>query len=88
MSGAGEALLSDYERRARERFAGMTAAELEDLPRLAQGQADDLKVDDGDGWRVWLCRCGVEDGMPFDNQVTVERLIDGRWITVAVWEAS
>ena len=80
-------LAGEYEQEARSLFGGLGLQELEDLPRLAQGQADDLKVDAGDGWRVWLCRCGVEDGMPFDNQVTVERCVDGRWLEVAVWEA-
>jgi CDGSH-type Zn-finger protein len=54
-------------------------AELEDLPTLAQGQADNLKIDTGEA-RVWLCRCGVEDGMPYDNAVTVEVLDNGRWV--------
>ena len=58
-------------------------AELESLPTLAVGQADNLKLDDGET-RVWLCRCGVADGMPYDHQVTVERLIDGRWTTESV----
>ena len=50
-----------------------TLAELEDLPTLAQGQADDLKVDTGTQ-RVWLNRCGVEDGEPYINKVTIEKL--------------
>jgi hypothetical protein len=60
--------------------------ELANLPTLAQGQADNLKIDDGKH-RVWLCRCGIEDGMPHDNNVTVERLIDGRWTTITEYEA-
>jgi hypothetical protein len=59
-----------------------TTTELEILPTLAQGQTDNLKVDDGET-RVWLCRCGVADGMPYENQITEERLTDGRWVTVA-----
>ena len=62
-----------------------TAADLKDLPTLAQGQADNLKLDDGET-RVWLCRCGVADGMPYNNQITIERLVDGRWITVETYE--
>jgi CDGSH-type Zn-finger protein len=59
-----------------------SAEELEAMPTLAQGQADDLKVDTGTK-RVWLCRCGRADGMPYDNQVTVEKLTDdGRWVSV------
>lgn len=42
------------------------------LPTLTQGQADDLKIDTGTE-RVWLSRMTVEDGMEFDNEVTVER---------------
>jgi hypothetical protein len=56
-------------------------AELDDLPRLAQGQADDLKVDTGTGTRVWLSRCGVADGEPFENTVTVEQYDGQRWVT-------
>ena len=56
-----------------------TAAELEDLPTLAQGQADDLKIEDGD-YRVWLSRCTIEDGEPFNDAITVEVCINGSWI--------
>ena len=63
-----------------------TLAELENLPTLTVGQADDLKIDDG-STRVWLCRCGIEDGMPYDNQVTVQKLADGRWETVEEYGA-
>ena len=63
-----------------------TAEELQALPTLATGQADSLKID-SDGIRVWLCRCGLDDGMPYDNQVTVERLAAGRWITVETYPA-
>ncbi len=59
-----------------------TADELRDLPTLSVSQADNLKVDDGET-RVWLCRCGVADGMPYDDAITVERLTEGRWRTVA-----
>ena len=62
-----------------------TAKDLEDLPTLSQSQADDLKIDDGTT-RVWLCRCGIADGMPYDNQITVENLINGRWVTVETYE--
>jgi hypothetical protein len=50
-----------------------TLAELEALPILATGQADDLKIDTEDT-RVWISRCGVEDGEPYPNKVTVEKL--------------
>jgi hypothetical protein len=60
------------------------ADELHDLPTLSVSQTDDLKVDDG-GTRIWLCRCGVADGMPYENQVTIERLVDGLWTTASTY---
>ncbi len=62
-----------------------TASELRELPTLATGQADSLKVDTG-AHRVWICRVGIEDGMPYDDGVTVEELQDGRWVTVEEYE--
>lgn len=61
-----------------------TADELRNLPTLATGQADDLKVDTGDT-RVWLCRCGVADGMPYENAISVESLVDGQWVDVEMY---
>lgn len=60
------------------------ASDLRSMPTLCVGQADDLKVDDG-STRVWLSRCGVADGLPSDNLVTVENLVDGRWVTAEVY---
>lgn len=64
-----------------------TLPELEALPTLAVGQADDLKVDAGNV-RIWLSRCGVEDGEPCDNKVTVEQFNGQRWIEVGWYEAA
>lgn len=50
-----------------------TLKELEDMPTLCVGRGDNLKVDTGKV-RVWLSRCGIEDGLPYDNMVTVEVL--------------
>lgn len=63
-----------------------TLAELQDMPVISQGQFDNLLVDDG-LFRVWLSRMTVEDGMPYNNQVTVEAMIDGVWSTVEQYEA-
>jgi hypothetical protein len=59
-----------------------TAMELERLPTISVGQADDLKIEDYDsfqlngvkydGLRVWLSR--AQDGV-----IDVEYLCDGRW---------
>jgi hypothetical protein len=69
------------------KYQNLSVAELEAMDTLAVGQADDLKIDDGEGTRVWLSRMTVEDGQPYNNQVTIERLIDGRWETVEEYEA-
>jgi hypothetical protein len=63
-----------------------TAAELEALPTLCVGQADDLKIETAE-YRVWLCRAGVADGMYAENVVTVEACFDGRWRTIATYAA-
>lgn len=48
-----------------------TLAELQAMPTLVVGQADDLKVEK-DGTRVWLARVGRAQGMPYDNMVSVQ----------------
>ncbi len=63
-----------------------TLEELKAMNTLSQGHTDDLKLEDG-SVRVWLSRMRVEDGMPYNNQVTVERLINGVWQTVREYEA-
>ena len=60
--------------------------ELEQAETISVGQTDNLKIDLG-GLRVWLSRCTVADGEPYDNRATVERLIDGRWTTTHSYRA-
>jgi len=57
-----------------------TLDELRAMPTLSQSQADNLKFDDG-RTRVWLSRMKKADGAPYNNQVTVEVLHNGRWET-------
>ena len=57
-----------------------TLAELEAMPTITVGQADDLKVET-ENRRVWLSRCTVEDGEPYNNKVTVEKLTGGEYIS-------
>lgn len=57
------------------------------MPTLEQGHFDNLKVQT-DTKRVWLSRMTVADGMPYDNQVTVEKLVDGNWIVKEQYQAS
>lgn len=64
----------------------MTLHDLQSLPTLAVGQTDDLKFDNGEK-RVWLSRMTVADGMPYDNQVTVEILVRGRWVILDQYQA-
>ena len=56
-----------------------SAADLEQMPTLAEGQAHDLKVDDGH-IRWWLSRMTEEDGEVC--AVYVELLVNGRWVDV------
>ena len=60
--------------------------DLEKLPTLAVGQADDLKIDKGN-MRVWLSRMTVADGMPYNNQVNIERYINNSWRITDTFEA-
>ena len=57
------------------------------MPTLSKGQFDDLKYDNG-RIRVWLSRCSKDDGEPYNNKVTEEKLIDGKWEIVNVYEAT
>ena len=56
------------------------------MKTLSVGQADDLKFDDGKT-RVWLSRCTVADGEPYDHKVTEEELINGKWIVTDTYKA-
>lgn len=63
-----------------------TLKELQAMETISQGYTDDLKIKTEDT-KVWLSRMTVEDGMPHDNMVTVEKLIDGRWVTIEEYPA-
>ena len=58
-----------------------TLKQLQSMPTITQGHFDDLKVET-ENTKVWLSRMTVEDGMPYNNQVTIENLIKGNWVTV------
>ena len=67
-------------------------AELEQFPTLAVGQADDLRVEEYVGRklvRYWLSRCGVEDGEPYPNKVTIEArdCPNGSWENIETYQA-
>lgn len=64
-----------------------TLRELQAMETISQGQTDNLKIKTKDT-KVWLSRMTVEDGMLYDNMVTVEKLTnDGRWETVEEYPA-
>ena len=67
-----------------ERFS---LEELESLKTISTGQADDLKINDG-LWRVWLSRCTIDDGEPYNNKVTVEYCYNGCWLTEQEYPAT
>lgn len=64
-------------------LANFTTDTLEKLPTKAVGQSCDLKYEGnfcGAPYRFWLARCGVEDGEPWPNTVSVEiRTMKGDW---------
>lgn len=62
--------------------------ELEAKPTLADSGFDDLKVS-GEHTRVWLSRCTIEDGEPYNNKVTIEMFnyAKGRWEILEIYEA-
>ena len=66
-----------------------TLKQLEALPTLSVGQADDLKIET-EVTRIWLSRCGVEDGEPFPNKVTVEAwdFDNGFWAEERTYQAT
>lgn len=62
-----------------------TTEELEAMPVIEHGHADDLHVVDG-RVQVWLSRTGRADGEPYDNTVTIEVLDDkGRWVNAVIY---
>lgn len=75
-----------------------TLKQIEALPTIKQGHTDDLKIETKD-MRIWLSRLTKEDGIAFDNQVTIEKLYRAtassrksssfgtRWMTYKEYEA-
>lgn len=58
------------------------------MPTLSTGQAGSLKIETED-IRIWLSRCGVADGEPYENKVTVEMYIHdkGGWTRHLTYQA-
>lgn len=64
---------------------GYQASGLKELPTLAQDSTCDLKVYKPGIQRVWLSRCDKNHGMIYDNQITVERHVDGGWVIEEIY---
>ena len=62
---------------------------LESLPTLCTAQVDDLKIETRH-IRVWLSRCTVADGEPYDNKVSIEEWnsVHDKWVVVDEYEAT
>lgn len=58
-----------------ERF---TLKEIKALPTIRSSHFDNLKIDTGSD-RIWISRMTIQDGMPYNNQITHEKLIRGNW---------
>lgn len=67
-----------------------TLKQLNAMPTLEQGHTDDLKLDELET-RVWLSRMTIEDGQPYNNQVTIEQVKysngQPKWKTIKQYEA-
>jgi len=63
-----------------------TLKQLQQRKTLCTAQSCNLKIETAT-MRVWLSRCSVEDGKPYNNKVSVEKLVKGRWVTVYQYQA-
>ena len=64
---------------------GYSASDFDEMPVLCCGQTCNLFIDDGDV-RVWLSRCTVDDGEPFNDKITIEVRTDGCWEEVEAYQ--
>lgn len=64
-----------------------TLAEIQNCPVIEQGHTDNLILATP-YCKVWVSRLTKEDGMPYDNEVTLEAFNshDGFWFTVDTYE--
>lgn len=69
-----------------DEYVNLSLSDLEDMEVIEEGYTADLLINDG-RFKVWLERVGVDDGMPYDNAVTIETVIEGKWIEVLMYEA-
>jgi hypothetical protein len=68
--------------------AGLTITHvLDDMETMTVAQVCDLKME-RDGFRVWVSRCGLADGEPFEETVYLEEYNeeDGMWTDLAYFD--
>ena len=68
-----------------------TAETLRAMPTIKEGHFENLKMEyfsatENKMMRVWLSRCGVADGLPYDDGVRVELFRNGRWATACEYQ--
>ena len=64
-----------------------TTKQLEVMPTLLVSHTCDMKFDDGEV-RLFLSRCDMRDGEPFDNTAYIEAKDEsGRWIDQGYYDA-
>jgi hypothetical protein len=61
-------------------------AELDEMPTLHEGHCENVKYVDND-IKITLSRMTKADGMPYDNQVTVEKKVNGEWVKETQYQA-
>lgn len=66
--------------------AGYSLDYLQSLPTLHVDHFDNLKINTGKV-KVWLSRMTITDGMPYDNQVTIEQYINGTYQIIHQFQA-
>lgn len=64
----------------------LTLSQINAMPTIEEGHTEDLKYE-SKSIRIWLSRMKKEDGMPYDNQVIVEKAIKGQWETIDQYQA-
>jgi len=60
--------------------------ELNKMDTIMEGHSEDLKYDKKH-IRIWLSRMTIEDGMTYNNEVSVEVRVNDQWSIVDTYEA-
>ena len=67
----------------------LTLKQVKELPVIRQSHFDNLIQEyeqKGTKYRVWVSRCTKEDGMQYDNQITVEKFDETNGYTWTIEE--